>query len=163
MHVLNNFAFQDEWERAEDGGPPVTFNISQAIDESAANEDYVIDFDLDHLEILNECRPEVEAMREACASGDLTAVQSIFQTHWLNKPVDERIDHNELGASGLCEAIKRNDAVIAGYLLSNVISMQQVHFGMATEYRAYSILQLYVDQKWDINTYLSRMQPPALS
>ncbi|KAL9098641.1 MAG: hypothetical protein Q9163_005740 [Psora crenata] len=102
-------------------------------------------------------------LREACASGNLTAVQSVFQVHRSEQPVDERIDQNELGATGLCEAIKRDDAVIAGYLLSNVISMQQVHFEMATEYRAYSILQLYVDQNWDINTYPSRMQPPALS
>ena len=163
MHVLKNLAPQDEWDRTKEEDPPVTFKVSQVIDESAADENCVIEIDLDHLDILNESRPEVEVMREACTSGDLTAVQSAFQTHWLNQPVDERIDHNELGASGLCEAIKRDDVIIANYLLSNVMSMQQVHFGMATEYRAYSVLQLYVDQKWDINTYLSRMQPPALS
>ncbi len=163
MHVLNTRPIEDEWECIDDGRPPVSIYVSQAINESATDEDCEIDFDLDHLRILNECPPEVEMMREACASGDLTAVQSVFQTHWLDQPADERIDRNELGASGLCEAIKSDDAVIADYLLSNVMSMQQVHFGMATEYRAYSILQLYMDRNWDINTYLSRMQPPALS
>ncbi|KAL9029456.1 MAG: hypothetical protein Q9196_002299 [Gyalolechia fulgens] len=120
-------------------------------------------FDPDNLDILNDSRPEAEAMREACASGDLTAVQYIFKTHWLNQPVDGRVDLKELGASGLCEAIRRDDANIASYLLSNLISMQPVHFAMAIEYHAYAILQLYIDRKWDINTYLSRMQPPALS
>lgn len=102
-------------------------------------------------------------MREACASGNLAAVQFVFKTHWLDRPVNERIDHNEFGASGLCEAIGRDDAIIAHYLLSNVISMQEVHFALVIECHAYSILQLYVDKNWDINTYLSRMQSLALS
>ena len=138
-------------------------NTSQATDATAADEDCVIHLDLDQLEILNRCRPEAEKMREACASGDLTAVQSVYRTHWLDQPVDKRIDINEFGAGGLCEAITRDDAAVAGFLLLNVISMQQIHFGIATEHRAYSVLQLYMDLKWDINTYPSRMQPPALS
>lgn len=143
--------------------PLALFDMPHAVDGSAADGEDVIDFDPDHLDILDDCRPEAKAMREACASGNLTAVQSVFKTHWLDQPVNERIDQDEFGASGLCEAIRQNDATIAHYLLSNVISMQPVHFAMAAEYHAYSILQLYVDRKWDINTYLSRMQPPALS
>ena len=102
-------------------------------------------------------------MREACASGSLTAVQSVFKTYWLDRPANGRIDHDQFEASGLCEAIRRDDAIIAHYLLSNMISMQEVHFALVIEYHAYSILQFYVDSNWDINTYLSRMQPPALS
>ena len=158
MPTSNHLTFEDEWEHVEDGRPPVS--TDQAIDASAAKEDCEFDIDLDRF---LECRPEAETMREACASGDLTAVQSVFQTQLLDLPADERIDQNELGAGGLCEAIKRNDAVIAGYLLSDVMAMEQVHFGMATECRAYAVLQLFVDRNWDINTYSSRMDPPALS
>ena len=136
--------------------------MSCTIDGSATDNEHVIDLDPEW-EILNVSRPEAEAMREACASGSLTAVQSVLKTHWQDRPIDERIDHNEFGASGLCEAIRRDDVIIARYLLLNVISMQQVHFAMAVECHAYSILQLYIDTGWDINTSLSRMQPPALS
>ena len=159
MHVLHHTTFDDGWELVEDGDPLISTNSFQAV-EPAVEEDCPIDLDL---ELLNRCQPEVEMMREACASGNLTAIQSVFQSQWLDRPTDDRIDQNELGAGGLCEAIKRDDVMIAGYLLSHVSSMQQVHFEMAVEYRAYSILQLYVDQDWDINTYSSRMRPPALS
>lgn len=137
--------------------------MAPAIDRTESIYEDMLNFDLDHLEISHGSRPEAEAMREACASGDLTAVQSIFTTHWHDRPVDERIDQNELGASGLCEAIRRDDVKIALYLLSNLVSIQAVHFAMATESRAFSILQLYLDRNWDINIYLGRMQPPALS
>lgn len=157
--IFYNLTIEDDLECLEEALPTVLFDMPHAIDISAT-DGY---FDPDHLERLNDSRPEAEAMREACASGDLTAVQSVFKTHWLDQPVDEGIDKNELGASGLCEAIRQDDANIARYLLSNVISMQPVHFAMAAEYHAYSILQLYMDSKWDINTYLSRMQSPALS
>ena len=157
MPAFDHLIIEDKVKRVEVAKPVVSFDTSPTVDESFIDSEDVIDFDPDYLE------PEVEAMREACASGDPTAVQSVFKTHWLDRPVDERIDPDELGASGLCEAIRRNDFVIARYLLSNVMSMHSVHFAMATEYHAYSILQLYMDRKWDINTYLSRMQPPALS
>ena len=132
-----------------------TASLSHAVDVSATDNEDVIDFDSDLWEMLNASPPEVEAMREACASGNLAAVQSAFKTHWLDRPVDERIDHNEFGASGLCEAIRRNDATTARYLLLNVMSMQPVHFAMAADCQAYSILQLYIDMGWDINTALS--------
>ncbi|KAL8974345.1 MAG: hypothetical protein Q9197_001417 [Variospora fuerteventurae] len=107
--------------------------------------------------------PDVEAMTEACVSGDLTAVQSIFKTRWLDKTVDERLDRDMFGAGGLCEAITQDDANLVQFLLSNVVSMQSCHFRLATEYHAYSTLQLYLDRGFDINTYMSRMDPPALS
>lgn len=44
-------------------------------------------------------------MREACASWNLTAVQSVFIIHWLDRPADEQLDLNEIGADGLCEAM----------------------------------------------------------
>ena len=146
----------------------ISFDMPHAVDRSAVNGsnidgEYVIDFDPDQWVISSDIRPEVVVMREACASGNLTAVQAVFKTYWLDQPVDERLDRDEFGASGLCEAIRLNDATIAHYLLSNVVSMQSVHFALAVESHAYSILQLYVDMKWDINTRLSRMQPPALS
>lgn len=144
-----------------EGGNPA---CSPAVDGSGTDDQYVIDFDPDQSEMLDFLQPhaQAEAMREACASGNLAAVQSVF-SHWLDRPVNERIGHDEFGASGLCEAIARDDVVVAHYLLSNVMSMNKVHFALATECCAYSILQLYVDMNWDINTYLSRMQPPALS
>ena len=157
MPAFDHLFTKDKLERVEVAKPIVSFDTSSTVDKSFIDSEDVIDFDPDYLE------PEVEAMREACASGDLIAVQSIFKTHWLDRSVDERIDPDELGASGLCEAIKRDDFIIARYLLSNVMSMYPMHFAMAAEYHAYSILQLYMDRKWDINTYLSRMQPPALS
>ncbi len=157
MLAFDNLTLKDKVERVEEASPTVPFDTSHTVDKSTIDSEDMIDFDSDYLE------PEVEAMREACASGDLIAVQSIFKVHWLDRPVDERIDSNELGASGLCEAIRQNDLTIARYLLSNMMSMYPVHFAMAAEYHAYSILQLYMDRKWDINTYLSRMRPPALS
>ena len=159
MPAFDKLTIKDELESVEEEDPTVSIYVSPAVD----NGEYEIDFDPDQWEILNIGRPEAEAMREACASGNLAAVQSVFKTHWLDRPDDERINHNEFGASGLCEAIRQDNATIARYLLSNVISMQEVHFAMATECHAYSILQLYVDRNWNINTYLSRMQPPALS
>lgn len=163
MHVLNTRPLEAEWERIEDGLPPVSTylpQVSQAIDDSAADDDYAIDFDFERF-LRDE--PDAAMMREACASGELTAVQSVFQQNWLDQPGNERLDRDQFGASGLCEAIQKDDAVIAHYLLSNVVSKKQVHFGMATEYRAYSVLQLYIDHGWDINTYPGRMEPPALS
>lgn len=163
MSAFDNLTIKDELKRVEGENPAFSFYMSPAVDGSATDDQHVIDFDPDQWEMLNVVRPEAEAMREACASGNLAAVQSVLKTHWLDRPVNERTDHDEFGASGLCEAIARDDAIIAHYLLSNVISMQKVHFALATERHAYSILQLYVDKNWDINTYLSRMQPPALS
>lgn len=148
-------------ERVGEANLTALFSMSHVVDGSATDNEDAIDFDLAQWEKVNW--PEAEAMREACASGDLIAVQSVFKTHWQDRPVDERIGHDEFGASGLCEAIKQDDVTIARYLLLNVISMQQVHFAMATEYHAYSILQLYMDAGWDINTFSDRMQPPALS
>ncbi|KAL9594939.1 MAG: hypothetical protein Q9219_006745 [cf. Caloplaca sp. 3 TL-2023] len=115
------------------------------------------------LDFVFENRPEAEAMREACASENLMEVKSVFKTHWLDVPIEERIDREQFGAAGLCEVISQDNAEIAHFLLLNVMSMDVVHFAMATEYHAYSILQVFMDFKWDINTYVSRMQPPALS
>ena len=152
---------EDKLERVGEANLTALFSMSHVVDGSAADNEDAIDFDLAQWEKVNW--PEAEAMREACASGDLIAVQSVFKTHWQDRSVDERIDLDKFGASGLCEAIKQDDFTIAHYLLLNMISMQQVHFAMATEYHAYSILQLYMDAGWDINTFLGRMQPPALS
>lgn len=107
--------------------------------------------------------PEVEALRIACASGDLTAVQAAFQTHWLNKPIHERRDIDLFGAPGLCEAIRRDDAVVASFLLSHSVSFHEGHVAMATKHRSYSILELHMKLDWDINTRLGQGDPPALS
>ena len=123
MPVFYNLTIEDDLERVEEARPTVSFDMPCAVETSATDGEDVIYFDPDHLEILNDSRPETKAMREACASGNITAVQSVFNTYWLNQPVNERINQNELGASGLCEAIRRNDTTIAHYLLSNVISI----------------------------------------
>ena len=163
MSASDNLTIKDGLKRVEGDNPAFSFYMSPAVDGSATDDQHVIDFDPDQWEMLDVVRPEAEAMREACASGDLAAVQSVFKIHWLDRPINERIDLDEFGASGLCKVIAQDNAVIAHYLLSNVMSMQKVHFALATECHSYSILQLYVDKNWDINTYLSRMQPPALS
>lgn len=114
-----------------------------------ADSDYVFDFGFNPDEIDDSSPapvPEVEALRVACASGNLESVQNVFKTQWLDLPANERIEKNVFGASGLCEAIKRDDAIIASYLLCNVVSMDQYHFAKATQHKSYSFLQLYVDR-----------------
>ena len=164
--VLDDETIEDEVERASKAHPGYVFDTSIALDGSSGHSEakYVVDLDPDGSDLLApDIPPEVEAMRAACASGVLISVQSVFQKYWLNRPINERIDKDMLGAAGLCEAIRRDDAVVASYLLSHMLSIHEGHFAMATEHRSYSILQLFVDLGWDINTSLGRCQPSALS
>ncbi|KAL9101390.1 MAG: hypothetical protein Q9163_003348 [Psora crenata] len=162
--VLDDKVIEEELKRMEEAHPGFTFDRSLAFDSSCGCEEgEVFDFEPDESIIpLDVDLPEVEEMRAACASGDLTSVQSIFK-HWNDRPSRERIEKNILGASGLCEAIKFDNAIIGSYLLSHLISMEEGHFAMATKYRSYSILQLYLDRGWNINTPLGQDTPPALS
>ncbi|KAI4282820.1 MAG: hypothetical protein L6R35_005305 [Caloplaca aegaea] len=132
--------------------------MPHSLDDFATDDAFGFDFDA-----FMRGPPDVEAMTEACVSGDLIAVQSVFKTRWLDKTVDERLDRDMFGAGGLCEAIKQDDVNLVQFLLSNVVSMQSCHFRLATEYHAYSTLQLYLDRGFDINTHMSRIDPPALS
>ena len=84
-------------------------------------------------------------MRAACASEDLSSVQAVFQTYRLDRPVNERLDKGLFGANGLCQAVRRDVAVIASFLPSHVLPIPDRHFAMATEYRSYLVLQLFVD------------------
>lgn len=71
------------------------------IETSATDSEYVIDIDPDLLKLLNDIQPEAEAMREACASGNLTADQSVLKTPWLDQPADKRIGQSpEVSLSG---------------------------------------------------------------
>lgn len=164
--ILDDKIIIDELERLKRAHPDFSFDTSFALDGSSGNSEgeYVFDFEPDESNLpADEVLPDVEAMRAACASGNLMTVQSVFKTYWLDRPVNDRIDKDLFGARGLCEAIKRDDATIGSYLLSNVVSLQEGHFTMATECHSYSFLQLCVDRGWDINTCLSRWTPPALS
>lgn len=164
--VLDDKTIKEELERASKDHSDYVFDTSVALDGSSRNSngEFIFDLDSDSSDLpVYEPLPEVEAMRAACASGDLTSVQSVFKTYSLDRPVNERVDKDLFGAGGLCEAIRRDDAVIGSFLTSYVLSINEGHFAMATEYRSYSILQLFVDQGWDINTSLGRRQPPALS
>lgn len=164
--VLDDNTIKDELERVRRDHPDYVFDTSIALDGSSGNSegDYVFDLESDSSDLpAYDPLPEVEAMRRACTSGDLMSVQSVFQTYWVDRPVNERIDKGLFGASGLCETIRRDNAVIGSYLLSHVLSIHEGHFAMATEHRSFSILQLCVDLGWDINTSLGRRQPPALS
>ncbi len=164
--VLDDKIFEAESERLKKADPDFSFDTSFALDGSFGNSEggYVFDFEPDDSELpSDEVLPEVEAMRAACASGNLMAFQAVFKTYWLDRPVNDRIDKDLFGARGLCEAIKRDDATIGSYLLSHVVSLHEEYFAMATEYQSYSILQLCVDRGWDINVCLSRWTPPALS
>lgn len=80
-------------------------------------------------------------MREACAAGDVTAVQRVYKAYWLDQPAEQRMDNEAFGAGGLCKAIEHDDVDIAHFLLS----------------------KLFLDLGYDINTYISRMDPPALA
>lgn len=136
----------------------ISSGMPHSLDDFATDDAFGFDFDA-----FMRGPPDVEAMTEACVSGDLIAVQSVFKTRWLDKTVDERLDRDMFGAGGLCEAIKQDDVNLVQFLLSNVVSMQSCHFRLATEYHAYSTLQLYLDRGFDINTHMSRIDPPALS
>jgi len=166
--VLDDETIDNELEQIQERHPDYKFDTSFAADESFAfdntDSEYTFNFNPDETDTWSpEPVPEVEAMRVACASGDLTSVQTVYKTYWLDKPADKRINKDNFGASGLCEAIKRDDIAIGSYLLSNVVSMHEVHFAMATEHRSYSFLQLCIDRGWNINLHLSRWTPPALS
>ncbi|KAL9100960.1 MAG: hypothetical protein Q9163_003724 [Psora crenata] len=165
--VLDDETIKHELEQVRRNHPNYIFDTSIALDGSfgdSSEGEYIFDLGSDSSDLpADSPLPEVEAMRVACASGDLIPVQSVFKTYWLDRPVSERIDKGLFGASGLCDAIKRDDAVIGSYLLSHVLSFNERHFAIATEYRSYSILQLFVGLGWDINTSLGRRQPPALS
>ena len=163
--VLDNETIKSTLERVSKNNSGYVFDTSMTLDGSSCQSGGGCVFDLgsDPSELPSyDSLPEVEAMRAACASGELTSVQAVFQT-WLDQPTNERIDNGLLGAEGLCEAIKRDDAIIGSFLLSHVLSINDGHFAMATKYRSYSILQLFIDRGWDINTSLGRWQPPALS
>ncbi|KAL8927865.1 MAG: hypothetical protein Q9172_001165 [Xanthocarpia lactea] len=107
--------------------------------------------------------PDIEAMRDACATGNLHNVRSAFKTHWLDVVPEKRHPKSDFGVPGLCEAIKKDDSTIVEYLLDNSTAMNEGHYIMATEYKAVSVLQLCVQRGWDINMKLSRCTPPALS
>ncbi|KAL9104807.1 MAG: hypothetical protein Q9163_000305 [Psora crenata] len=164
--VLDDETIKDELERVRRAHPDYVFDTSITLDGSSGNSDgeCIIDFEPEESSLpVFDSLPEIEAMRAACASGDLMTVQSVFKTYWLDRPVNERIDKDLFGSSGLCEAIKYYNTVIGSYLLSYVVSIHEGHFAMATEYKSYSFLQLCIDRGWDINAPLSQRTPPALS
>lgn len=104
-----------ELARVEKRYPHVTFDISIALNGCFwdPESDYGIIFGPESPHLLAEdALPEVEAMRAACASGNLESVQSTFEIYWLDRPVNERKDKNTFGAGGLCEGIKRDDVVV---------------------------------------------------
>lgn len=167
--VLDDDAIKELLERMKKNYPDYEFDTSFVLDGSCGDSEGggVIDLDPDSSDTSAapacDHHADVEAMRIPCASGDLLSVKSVFQTYWLDRPVDERIDKGIFGASGLCEAIKCDDALIGSYLLTHILSINTGHFAMATEYQSYLKLQLFIDHGWDINTSLSPLQPPAFS
>jgi len=166
--MLDDKTIQKELDRMKERYPDYEIDRSLTLDKTSPSDDtdteYVFDFSPDEIHTRSpELLPEVEAMRLACISGDLIAVQNTFKIYWLDVPADERIHKDVFGASGFCEAIKRDDSAIASYLLSNVLSMHEGHFALATESRSYSFLQFCIDRGWDINVRLGMGDPPALS
>lgn len=157
MLVLDNLIIKDELKLVKETSSTISFDTSH---EFAIDDEYVIDFNLDQW-MKNQL--ETKTMREVCVFENLIEVQSVFKIHWLDRSINERIDKDELEVNDLRETIRRNNVTIARYLLLNVISMQSMYFALIAEYHAYSILQLYMNRKWNINTYLSRMQSSALS
>jgi len=163
--ILDDEVIEEDLKRMEEAHPGFTFDRSFTFDGSYGCEgESAFDFEpSESLMPLDIDLPEVEQIRVACASGDLASVQSILKIYWIDRPSHKRIEKNLLGASGLCEAIRFDDTVVGSYLLSHLVPMQEGHFAMATECRSYSILQLYLDRGWDINTPLGQDKPSALS
>ena len=158
--ILSDEAYEAESQRIKEKYPDyefdTSFDFSINYDENAFNWSP----DPDHVPPPPQPTPEVEAMRLACVSGNLESVQNVFKTQWLDVPESERIDKGRFGASGLCEAIQRDDAVIASYLISTLVGLNLCHFRLATQYKSYSVLQLYLDKGWDINAFDSKDPPP---
>jgi len=104
---------------------------------------------------------EVVQMEEACASGDLTAVEAVFRSQWLEKSEDERLDKARF-ASSFKIAMTHDYIPVASYLLSIGISLNIAHFTRALGMKAYSFLQLFLDYGFDINAQMSWAEPGPL-
>lgn len=66
--------------------------------------------------------PDVQAMTEACASGDLIAAQSVFEIRWLDQAADQRGRQDVFGAGAFCEVIRHDNANVTQFLLFNLLS-----------------------------------------
>ena len=104
---------------------------------------------------------EIKQLEEASASGDLVAVQTIFEYEFLQRPDADRVEIDRFAGSFVA-AIKNDHYVIASYLLSQGIPINICHFTMAVEMKSYSFLQLFLDSGWDINTPIDSANPPPL-
>lgn len=108
------------------------------------------------------CRAEIVQMEEACASGDMAAVQAVFRSEWVEKPADDRIDKDQF-ASSFKVAIKNDHLAAASFLISVGVMMDLAHFKCALELKAYPFLQLFLEHGFDINEQLSWSEPGPLT
>ncbi|KAL9103918.1 MAG: hypothetical protein Q9163_001066 [Psora crenata] len=104
---------------------------------------------------------EVSKVNAAITTGDLATVKAVFESDWLEKSQDDRIDINRF-ASSLAATIMHDHVSVAAYLLSHGVRMNISHFKLAVERKSYSILQLFLDSGWDINEPINWFTPPPL-
>ncbi|KAL8870086.1 MAG: hypothetical protein Q9174_003784 [Haloplaca sp. 1 TL-2023] len=107
--------------------------------------------------------PEAESFRAACATGDLDTIQQAFKTYWDDVASDLRPRKSDLLDPGIVEIIKQDQRAIFEYLVPNIRSLSPVREQMIVKSKAYSIMELWLEQGWDIKAKLSQSSPPALS
>lgn len=63
----------------------------------------------------------------------------------------------------LSAAVTNNQVATVAYLLDQGVPMNQELFLYATESKSYQILQVFLEHRWDINTPVDSLRPPALA
>ncbi|KAI9855632.1 MAG: hypothetical protein M1813_009678 [Trichoglossum hirsutum] len=104
---------------------------------------------------------EIDELRTASASGNLTAVKAIF-ARWSSKPASEKGEIDCCGAA-LYGAVRNHHHEVASYLLLMGVPLNMDIVILATRLKSYAALQLLLDHNWDINQPVLKMVlPPPL-
>jgi len=103
---------------------------------------------------------EVEDVQTAIVSRSLEAVKEAF-SKWVGRDATDRCD---IGRFVVClhEAIKLNDASTLSYLVSENIPFDKHHISHAVELKSTSLLQVFLNNGWNINEPISSSTPPIL-
>ena len=104
---------------------------------------------------------EIKTLEVASASGDLAAVQAIFELQWLEKPLAEQVKI-DCFASSFVTVIQNNHISVASYLLLKEVSINISHIILAIKQKSYPFLQLFMSHGWDINEPIGSASPSPL-
>jgi len=104
---------------------------------------------------------EIKTLEVASASGDLAAVQAVFELQWLEKPLAERVEIDRF-ASSFVTVIQNNHISVGSYLLSKGVPFNISHIILAIKQKSYAFLQLFMSHGWDINKPIGSASPPPL-